>query len=166
MKRAIYPGSFDPITFGHLDIIERSLRIADEVIVGVLNNNSKNPLFTSEERVKMIEEATKHLKNVKVVAFNGLLVDFVKQMNAKHIVRGLRAVTDFEYELQMSQLNNALDDDIDTVFLTTRLEYAYLSSSITKEIAMMGGDIRKFVPACVVDKVYDKYKRREHNEQN
>lgn len=166
MKRAIYPGSFDPITFGHLDVIERSLRIADEVVVGVLNNNSKNPLFTSEERVKMIEEATSHLKNVKVVAFEGLLVDFVKQMNANHVVRGLRAVTDFEYELQMSQLNNALDEDIDTVFLTTRLEYAYLSSSITKEIAMMGGDITKFVPPCVVDKVYDKYQRREKNEQN
>lgn len=152
------------MTFGHLDIIERSLRIADEVIVGVLNNNAKNPLFTSEERVKIIEEATKHLNNVRVIAFDGLLVDFVKAMDAHLIVRGLRAVTDFEYELQMSQINNALDSDIDTVFLTTRLEYAYLSSSITKEVAMMGGDIRKFVPESVVDKVYDKYRRRANNE--
>lgn len=161
MKRAIYPGSFDPITYGHLDIIERSLRIADEVVVGVLNNNAKNPLFTSEERVNIIKEVTGHLKNVKVVAFDGLLVDFVKQMNGNIIVRGLRAITDFEYELQMSQINHVLDSDIDTMFLTTRLEYAYLSSSITKEVAMMGGDISKFVPPLVIDKVYDKYKRRQ-----
>lgn len=160
MKRAIYPGSFDPITFGHLDIIERSLRIADEVVVGVLNNSAKNPLFTSEERVRMIEEVTKNLKNVRVASFEGLLVDFAKHMGANIIVKGLRAVTDFEYELQMSQINNALDSNIDTVFLTTRLEYAYLSSSITKEVAMMGGDISKFVPNPVILKVYDKYKRR------
>lgn len=161
MKRAIYPGSFDPITYGHLDIIERSLRIADEVVVGVLNNNAKNPLFTSEERVNIIKEVTGHLKNVEVVAFDGLLVDFVKQMNGNIIVRGLRAITDFEYELQMSQINHVLDSNIDTMFLTTRLEYAYLSSSITKEVAMMGGDISKFVPPLVIDKVYDKYKRRQ-----
>lgn len=161
MKRAIYPGSFDPITYGHLDIIERSLRIADEVVVGVLNNNAKNPLFTSEERVNIIKEVTGHLKNVEVVAFDGLLVDFVKQMNGNIIVRGLRAITDFEYELQMSQINHVLDSNIDTMFLTTRLEYAYLSSSITKEVAMMGGDISRFVPPLVIDKVYDKYKRRQ-----
>lgn len=161
MKRAIYPGSFDPITYGHLDIIERSLRIADEVVVGVLNNNAKNPLFTSGERVNIIKEVTGHLKNVEVVAFDGLLVDFVKQMNGNIIVRGLRAITDFEYELQMSQINHVLDSNIDTMFLTTRLEYAYLSSSITKEVAMMGGDISRFVPPLVIDKVYDKYKRRQ-----
>jgi len=164
MKRAIYPGSFDPITFGHLDIIERALKITDELVVGVLNNNSKKALFTSDERVELIKEATAHLSGVKVVAFEGLLVDFAKKMDANVIVRGLRAVTDFEYELQMSQINNALYGEIDTVFLTTRLEYAYLSSSITKEIAMMGGDIRKFVPPVIVDKVYEKYKRRSDNE--
>lgn len=166
MKRAIYPGSFDPITFGHLDIIERSLKITDELIVGVLNNNSKKSLFTPAERVELIKEATAHLNNVKVVAFDGLLVDFAKKMDVNVIVKGLRAVTDFEYELQMSQINNALYGEVDTVFLTTRLEYAYLSSSITKEVAMMGGDIRKFVPPVIVDKVYEKYRRRSENEQN
>ena len=140
MKRAIYPGSFDPITFGHLDVIERSLRIADEVVVGVLNNNSKNPLFTSEERVKMIEEATSHLKNVKVVAFEGLLVDFVKQMNANHVVRGLRAVTDFEYEFQMALTNQKIGAGIETIFLATTAEFMFLSSSTVKEIAKFGGD--------------------------
>ena len=161
MKRAIYPGSFDPITFGHLDIIERSLKITDELIVGVLNNSSKKALFTSDERVELIKEATAHLPNVRVVAFEGLLVDFARKMNADVIVRGLRAVTDFEYELQMSQINNALYKEIDTVFLTTRLEYAYLSSSITKEVAMMGGDISKFVPPVIINKVYEKYRRNE-----
>lgn len=164
MKRAMYPGSFDPITFGHLDIIERALKIADELVVAVLNNNSKKPLFTSAERVELIKEATAHLSGVKVVAFEGLLVDCARKMDAGIIVRGLRAVTDFEYELQMSQINNVLNGEIDTVFLTTRLEYAYLSSSITKEVAMMGGDISKFVPPVIVDKVYEKYKRRSDNE--
>ncbi len=164
MKRAIYPGSFDPITFGHLDIIERALKITDELVVAVLNNNSKKALFTSAERVELIKKATAHLSGVKVVAFEGLLVDCAKKMDAGIIVRGLRAVTDFEYELQMSQINNALNGEIDTVFLTTRLEYAYLSSSITKEVAMMGGDISKFVPPVIVDKVYEKYKRRSDNE--
>ncbi|MBQ9765921.1 MAG: pantetheine-phosphate adenylyltransferase [Lachnospiraceae bacterium] len=159
MRRAIYPGSFDPITLGHLDLIERALKITDELIVGVLNNNSKKALFTPEERVEMIKEVTSHLPNVKVVSFGGLLVDFAKEMEADVIVRGLRAVTDFEYELQMSQINNALYSEVDTVFLTTRLNYAYLSSTITKEVAMMGGDISKFVPPAIVDKVYDKYKK-------
>lgn len=157
MNRAIYPGSFDPVTLGHLDIIERSLAITDELIVGVLNNKTKNPLFSVEERVNMLKEVTGHLKHVTIQSFDGLLVDFAEQLQAKMIVRGLRAITDFEYELQMSQINHALNSNIDTVFLTTRLQYAYLSSSTVKEIAAMGGDVKKFVPQPVVGKLYEKY---------
>lgn len=162
MKRAIYPGSFDPVTFGHLDVIERSSKITDELIIGVLNNSAKSPLFSVEERVTMLKEATSHIPHVRVEAFDGLLVDFAIQSGANTIVRGLRAVTDFEYELQMSQINTALNQDIDTVFLTTRLQYAYLSSSIVKEVALMGGDISKFVPESVIKRVYEKFNLKEN----
>lgn len=135
MRRAIYPGSFDPVTFGHLDIIRRASKIVDELVVGVLNNNSKTPLFSVENRVKMLEEVVRDIPNVKVMSFEGLLVDFAKKIDAQIIVRGLRAVTDFEYELQMSQTNSILDDNIDTIFFTTSLEYAYLSSSTVREAA-------------------------------
>ena len=157
MNRAIYPGSFDPVTLGHLDIIERSLAITDELIVGVLNNKAKSPLFSVEERVNMLKEVTKHLKHVTIQSFDGLLVDFATKSQANMIVRGLRAITDFEYELQMSQINNALNPNIETVFLTTRLEFAYLSSSTVKEVAGMGGEICKFVPELVVERLYQKY---------
>jgi len=157
MNRAIYPGSFDPVTLGHLDIIERSLAITDELIVGVLNNKEKRPLFSVDERVTMLKEVTKHLSHVVIQSFDGLLVDFAKRSQANLVVRGLRAITDFEYELQMSQINNALNPNIETVFLTTRLEYAYLSSSTVKEVAEMGGDVKKFVPELVVKKLYEKY---------
>ncbi len=160
MLRAIYPGSFDPVTRGHLDIIRRSATIADELIVGVLQNNAKKSLFPVEERVKMLCEVTKDIKNVKVVAFDGLLIDFAKEMDAKVIVRGLRAVTDFEYELQMAQTNRKLDSDIETLFLTTSLEYSYLSSSTVKEIANFDGDISQFVPEQIVDKITDKIKEK------
>ena len=158
MRKAIYPGSFDSVTLGHLDIIERSLAITDELIVGVLNNKAKSPLFSVEERVNMLKEVTKHLKHVTIQSFDGLLVDFATKSQANMIVRGLRAITDFEYELQMSQINNALNPNIETVFLTTRLEFAYLSSRTVKEVAGMGGDIHKFVPELVVRKLYKKYK--------
>ena len=161
MKTAIYPGSFDPVTFGHLDVIERSSKITDELIIGVLNNSAKSPLFSVEERVTMLKEATRHIPHVRVESFDGLLVDFAIQSGANTIVRGLRAVTDFEYELQMSQINTALNSEIDTVFLTTRLQYAYLSSSIVKEVALMGGDISKFVPETVMKRVYEKFKLKE-----
>ncbi len=161
MRRAVYPGSFDPVTFGHLDVIERSLKIVDELIVGVLRNNSKNPLFSVEERVSMLKESTKHLARVRVEAFDGLLVDYAVQSEADIIVRGLRAITDFEYELLMSQTNSVLNPSVDTVFLTTRLQYAYLSSSTVKEVALMGGDISKFVPEHVMRHVYDKYERKD-----
>lgn len=158
MFRAIYPGSFDPVTKGHIDIIKRSATICDELIVGVLQNNKKTPLFSVEERVKMLVEVTKDMKNVKIVPFEGLLIDFAEQMEAKVIVRGLRAVTDFEYELQMAQTNRKLDSEIETLFLTTSLEYSYLSSTTVKEIASFGGDIRQFVPEFVADKIKEKTK--------
>lgn len=158
MLRAIYPGSFDPVTYGHLDIIERSCKIADELIVGVLNNNAKMPLFSVEERVKMLREATKELKNVKVVEFEGLLVDFAKAIDAKVVIRGLRAITDFEYELQMTQTNHKLEPDVETLFLTTSIEYSFLSSTTVKEVAAFGGDITQFVPEVVVKEIEEKMK--------
>lgn len=160
MLRAIYPGSFDPVTKGHLDIIERAAAIADELIVGVLQNKAKSPLFSVEERVTMLKEVTKNIKNVKIVPFEGLLIDFAKQMDAKVIVRGLRAITDFEYELQMSQTNRKLNADVETIFLTTNLEYSYLSSTTVKEVASFGGDITQFVPKIVADKITEKMKEK------
>lgn len=157
MSIAIYPGSFDPVTLGHLDIIERAAKIGDELIVAVLMNGSKFPLFSVEERVRMLKEVTRHIDNVRVMSFSGLLVDFAKECNANIIIRGLRAITDFEYELQMAQTNHILNDKIDTVFLTSNLEYSYLSSSTVKEVASFGGDISKFVPEYVIDRIYKKY---------
>ena len=161
MSVAVYPGSFDPVTLGHLDIIERSAKIMDKVIVGVLKNNSKTPLFSVEERVKMLEEVTKDIPNVEVKSFAGLTVDFAKECNANAIVRGLRAITDFEYELQIAQLNRVMDTSIDTVFLTTSLEYAYLSSSTVKEVAAYGGDISNFVTPYVADEVHKRLRDRQ-----
>lgn len=160
MKKAIYPGSFDPITFGHLDVITRSAKIVDELIIGVLNNNAKTPLFSTDERVNMINEVIKDLPNVRAEAFSGLSVDFAKACDANFIVRGLRAITDFEYELQMAQTNHIIDSKIDTIFLTTSLEYAYLSSTTVKEVAAYGADIRNFVPASVAGKIFEKYETK------
>ena len=158
--RAIYPGSFDPVTNGHIDIIERAAKISDELIVGVLNNKAKTPLFSVEERVKMLCEVTKDMKNVKIVPFEGLLIEFANQMDAKVIIRGLRAVTDFEYELQMSQTNHKLNPDIETLFMTTSLEYSFLSSSTVRELASFGGDISQFVPKYVEEQVIEKMKEK------
>ena len=159
-KRAVYPGTFDPITLGHIDIIKRASKLVDELIVGVLNNNSKTPLFTPEERVEMIRESVADMPNVKVMAFDGLLVDFAKQQKALFVVRGLRAVTDFEYEFQMAQANRIIDKDVDTVFLTTSNAYSYISSSTVRELAFFGGDISKFVTKSVEKKVKEKIKKR------
>jgi len=158
MKRAIYPGSFDPLTLGHLDIIERSSRLVDELIVAVLINSAKNSLFSINERVSMIKEAICDIPNVSVESFDGLTVDFARERDANMIVRGLRAVTDFEYELQIAQTNHIMNTEVDTIFLTTSLQYSYLSSTIVKEVASYGGDISKFVPAFIAERVYDKYK--------
>ena len=160
MLRAVYPGSFDPVTFGHLDVIKRSCGIVDELVVGVLNNNAKMPLFSVEERVKMLEEVTKDLPNVVIRPFNGLLVEFAKQVDARVIIRGLRAITDFEYELQMSQTNHKLESSLETIFLTTSMEYSYLSSTMVKEIAVFGGDITQFVPEAVIEKLEKKMKEK------
>lgn len=160
MKSALYPGSFDPITYGHIDVIRRAAAIFDNLTVSVLNNKAKNALFSVDERVNMIKEVTKDLPNVTVVSYEGLLVDYAVQHGANVIVRGLRAVTDFEYELQMSQTNRKLSDDVvDTIFLNTDLRYAYLSSSTVREVASFGGDISKFVPENIAKLVYEKYNK-------
>ena len=149
MRRAVYPGSFDPVTNGHIDIIKRAASQFDEVIVAVLRNSSKSALFSAEERVNILCEVLKDMPSVSVRAFDGLTVDFVKECGAIAMIRGLRATTDFEYEMQIAHTNHELDDSIDTVFFITNLKYAYLSSSMVKEIAMYGGDISKFVPPYV-----------------
>ena len=161
MAIAIYPGSFDPITYGHIDIIRRAAKTVDKLVIGVLNNTSKTPLFTSKERVELIREAVKDIPNVSVEAFSGLSVEFAKAQGAGIIVRGLRAVTDFEYELQLSQTNRKIAPDIDTVFFTTSLQYAYLSSSIVKEVALFDGDISEFVPEFLVSKIKDKIHQKK-----
>lgn len=164
MMRAIYPGSFDPATFGHLDVIRRAAALFDEVIVGVLNNSSKSPLFSVEERVNILRNVTADIPNVKITSFSGLSVNFARSCEAGVIIRGLRAVTDFEYELQMAQTNRVLAADVDTMFLTTSLEYAYLSSTTVKEAAYFGADISKFVPEYVVRCVEEKFKGKRKAE--
>lgn len=158
MKAAVYPGSFDPVTYGHLDVIKRAAQIFDELTVSVLNNKLKTPLFSVEERVNILKEATKDIPNVKVESFSGLLVDYARSRDIHVVIRGLRAITDFEYELQTAQTNVLLSKGkLDTIFLTTSLEYAYLSSSSVKEIASFRGDISMCVPEFVAKLVYAKY---------
>ncbi len=161
MITGIYPGSFDPVTFGHIDVIKRAAAMTDRLIVGVLKNNGKTPLFSTDERVNMLQEVISDLKNVEVVSFSGLLVDFARANDVSLIVRGLRAVTDFEYELMMAQTNRVMEPAIDTIFLSTSLDYAYLSSSMVKEIAMYGGDISKFVPDITAERIYNKIKSKK-----
>lgn len=157
MRVGIYPGSFDPVTLGHLDIIRRATKLVDRLVIGVLKNSAKKSLFSADERVELLERATVGLTGVVIEDYDGLLVDFARMRGASVLVRGLRAVTDFEYELQLAQINHKLNPNIDTVFLTTSVEYAYLSSSIVREVASYGGDISQFVPKCIIDSVYDKY---------
>lgn len=160
MSRAVYPGSFDPITNGHLDIIKRASRIFDEVIVAVLVNPDKKGLFNIEERVELIKKVTSNIKNVKVESFQGLLVDYVKQKEAKIIVKGLRTVTDFEYELQMALMNKALNSEIETVSLMTNPKYSYISSSSIKQVVNFGGNIKDLVPNEIIPSIIYKIDKR------
>lgn len=159
MRTAIYPGSFDPVTLGHLDIIARSAKMVDHLIIGVLQNNAKSPIFSVEERVEMLKSITQDIPNISIESFDGLLVEFADRRDANIVVRGLRAITDFEYELQLAQTNRKLNPKIDTIFLTTNVNYAYLSSSIVREIASYGGDISQFVPETILQSVYDKFNK-------
>ena len=158
MRVAIYPGSFDPITNGHLDIITRGSKVFDKLIVGVLVNVDKVGLFPIEERVELIKRVTKHLENVEVVSFNGILVDLAKRNNARVILKGLRAVSDFEYEFQMALMNSQLDSDVETLFMTTSAANSFLSSSSVKQVAKFGGKINGLVPDEIVDDVIRKIK--------
>lgn len=157
MKKAIYPGSFDPMTFGHLDIIERSSKIFDEVVIGILNNSAKKSLFSVEERVEIARDLTKQYGNVTVDFFDGLMVDYAKSIGANIVIRGLRAVTDFDYEIQIAQTNKVQYPELETIFMTTALNYSYLSSTIVREFASYGGDISRFVPAEIIPKIKAKY---------
>lgn len=157
MKTAVYPGSFDPVTNGHIDVIERALKIFDKVIVAVGDNPGKKPLFSQQERIEMLEESTKHLKNIEIDAFSGLLLDFVKSKNSKIIIRGLRAVSDFEFEFQRALLNRVADGAIDTVFIMTKEDYVFLNSSIIKEMAMFNGKIAGLVPKIVEKKLRERF---------
>ena len=157
MRRAIYPGSFDPITAGHLDVIHRAARLFDEVIVAVAFNDQKKTMFTAEERVALIRETTAGVGNIRVASFGGLLVEFAREENAVAVVRGLRAISDFEFEFQMALMNRKLDPAIETIFLTPREEYTYLSSRIVKEIARLGGNVDAFVPPAVASALREKF---------
>lgn len=159
MRTGIYPGSFDPVTLGHLDIIKRASKLVDKLVIGVLTNSAKNPIFTIEERMIFLKEVTKDIPNVEIISYRGLLVDLAEEIDANIIVRGLRAITDFEYELQIAQINHKLNSKVDTVFLTTSVEYAYLSSTTVREIASYGGDVGQFVPKCVSEVIYDKFNK-------
>ncbi|HOA99625.1 MAG TPA: pantetheine-phosphate adenylyltransferase [Candidatus Atribacteria bacterium] len=156
---AIYPGSFDPLTNGHLDVIERGRKIFDRLVVGILKNPHKQPLFTSEERKTMIEEAVKPFSNVEVEIFDGLLVNFARERGCQVILRGLRAISDYEYETQIALINRKMAPEIETLFLPTSAEFSYLNSTIVKEIASFGGCIRGLVPPAVEKKLRDKFDR-------
>ncbi|MFD1204043.1 MULTISPECIES: pantetheine-phosphate adenylyltransferase [Sporosarcina] len=159
-KIAVVPGSFDPITNGHLDIIERAAKVFTEVRVAVMNNSSKNPLFTVEERIELIREVTAKFGNVQVESSSGLLMDYAHKVGASAIVRGLRAVSDFEYEMQITSMNRMLDESIETFFVMTNNQYSFLSSSIVKEVAQYGGDISALVPPVVQHALNDKFNKK------
>ena len=156
MRRAIYPGSFDPVTNGHLDVIDRARKLFDEVIVAVAHNDQKKPLFTLDQRLEFLRQTVGEMENVKIAPLDGLLVDFAIVKNAAAVVRGLRAVSDFEFEFQMALMNRKLEASIETIFLMPKEEYTYLSSRIVKEIARLGGDISQFVPADVASALKQK----------
>lgn len=165
MKRAVYPGSFDPVTNGHLDIIERASKVFDELVVGVLVNPDKSGLFKIEERVSLIEKCIEHLPNVRVESFSGLLINLMKKKEATVIIKGLRAVSDFEYEFQMALMNNKLDPNIETVFMMTNAKYSYLSSSSIKQVAQFGGCIKDLVPDIIIDDINRKVREQGDKKQ-
>jgi pantetheine-phosphate adenylyltransferase len=157
MRRAIYPGSFDPVTNGHLDVIERARKLFDEVVVAVAHNDEKQPLFSLKQRLDLLRETTGRIENVRIAEFSGLLVEFARSQNARAVIRGLRAVSDFEFEFQMALMNRSLNPEVETIFLMPKEEYTYLSSRIVKEIARLGGDVSSFVPNCVVKALSRKF---------
>ena len=161
MKTAVYPGSFDPCTNGHLDIIHRSAKLFDKVIVAVLTNSSKTPLFSVEERIRLLEKATADCENVEICSFSGLLVDFMKKTGSNVVIKGIRAVSDFEYEFQMALLNKTLDSECETMFMMTDSKYSYISSSMVKELASYKGDLAGLVPVEIIQYIKDKYE--QHN---
>ena len=151
MKTIVYPGTFDPITNGHIDLVERASKLFGKVVIGIASNRQKSPLFTIEERIQLAKECLKHIPNVEIYGFNSLLVDFVEQCNADAIMRGLRAVSDFEYEFQMANMNRALSPEIESIFLTPSEKFSYISSSLVREISSLKGDVSQFVPANVAE---------------
>jgi len=157
----VYPGSFDPVTNGHLDIIDRASKICDALVVAVLVNRTKTPVFSMEERISFLNEVLGDRSNIRVLPFSGLLVDFVKEQKATTVIKGLRAVSDFEYEFQMALLNKNLNPEIETLFMMTNIRYSYLSSSAVRELASYGGNIRDLVPEAIVDKIYKKYNQNK-----
>lgn len=157
MLIAVYPGSFDPVTYGHLDIIQRGAKVFDKVIVAVLQNPSKQPLFTVQERTQLLQEVTQEMEDVEVDSFNGLLIDYMRMKSANTIIKGLRAVSDFEYELQMASINRKLDDEVETFFMMTNNKYSYLSSSIVKNVAQYGGSVKDLVPYAVEEALRRKF---------
>jgi len=157
MRRAIYPGSFDPVTNGHLDVIERARKLFDEVVVAVAHNDEKQPLFSLEDRLDLLRETVGKIDNVRIAEFEGLLVEFARKQEAGAVIRGLRAISDFEFEFQMALMNRKLDASVETIFLMPKEEYTYLSSRIVKEIARLGGDVSGFVPACVAKALSGKF---------
>jgi pantetheine-phosphate adenylyltransferase len=157
MRSAIYPGSFDPVTNGHLDVIERARKLFDEVIVAVAHNDKKQALFSLKERLDLLRETIGKIDNVRIAQFEGLLVEFAKAQKAGAVIRGLRAVSDFEFEFQMALMNRKLDAAVETIFLMPKEEYTYLSSRIVKEIARLGGDVSSFVPTCVAKALSRKF---------
>lgn len=160
MRTAVYPGSFDPITLGHLDVITRGAKVFDKVIVAVLVNVDKNGLFEIDERVELIKRVTKDIPNVEVVSFRGLLIDFMKECNSHVILKGLRAFSDFEYEFQMALMNNKLEPEVETLFMMTSAQYSYLSSSSVKQVAKFGGSLEGLVPKEVINDIINKMKEK------
>jgi pantetheine-phosphate adenylyltransferase len=157
MRRAIYPGSFDPVTNGHFDVVERARKLFDEVIVAVANNDEKQALFSLDQRLDLLRQTIGKIDNIRVAQFEGLLVDFARAEKAHAVIRGLRAVSDFEFEFQMALMNRKLESDLETIFLMPKEEYTYLSSRLVKEIARLGGDVSKFVPQIVAKALANKF---------